>query len=173
VGGGGGGWHGGGGGGWHGGGGGWHGGGGGWHGGGSGWHGGSWGSSGWRGGYWRGSGWGWRGGWGPYWRSGWWGGYWGPNVGIYVGAPFWGWGMPFYSAAWAPFYAASWAPLDTGTVIDDNTGFDAPLAQAPALAQTTYWYYCKNPAGYYPYVQNCNQAWVPVVPQAVPPPPAN
>ena len=29
-----------------------------------------------------------------------------------------------------------------------------------------YWYYCENPAGYYPYVQNCSGEW-----QAVPPSP--
>ena len=28
-----------------------------------------------------------------------------------------------------------------------------------------YWYYCTDPAGYFPYVQSCNRAWMPVVPQ--------
>jgi hypothetical protein len=27
-----------------------------------------------------------------------------------------------------------------------------------------YWYYCQNPAGYYPYVAECPGGWVPVVP---------
>jgi hypothetical protein len=31
------------------------------------------------------------------------------------------------------------------------------------------WYYCYNPAGYYPYVQNCNGPWRPV-PMTPPPP---
>jgi hypothetical protein len=30
----------------------------------------------------------------------------------------------------------------------------------PYAAQT--WYYCSNPAGYYPYVTQCNTAWQPV-----------
>jgi hypothetical protein len=31
-----------------------------------------------------------------------------------------------------------------------------------------YWYYCENPAGYYPYVQSCSKGWMQVVPQNVP-----
>jgi hypothetical protein len=39
-----------------------------------------------------------------------------------------------------------------------------PSGQPPAQ----YWYYCDNPAGYYPYVASCNSGWRPV--PAVPPP---
>jgi hypothetical protein len=56
-----------------------------------------------------------------------------------------------------------------GTWVDQST-FASPPAPAPAA---TYWYYCTNPAGYFPYVQNCNKAWIPVVPQSAPPPPGN
>jgi hypothetical protein len=49
-------------------------------------------------------------------------------------------------------------------VIDDSTTFVSP-AQAAA---PVYWYYCTEPAGYFPYVQSCNKAWIPVVPQSVP-----
>lgn len=28
-----------------------------------------------------------------------------------------------------------------------------------------FWYYCDNPAGYYPYVPNCPTPWRPVTPQ--------
>ena len=38
----------------------------------------------------------------------------------------------------------------------------APPAMTPAPAQA-YWYYCTNPAGYYPYVPRCARNW-----QAVP-----
>ena len=31
-----------------------------------------------------------------------------------------------------------------------------------------YWYYCPEPGGYYPYVQNCPRGWQPVVPSAPP-----
>ena len=44
-----------------------------------------------------------------------------------------------------------------------------PLAGAPAAPASNYWYYCTDPAGYYPYVGSCNQAWIPVVPQPTAP----
>jgi hypothetical protein len=28
-----------------------------------------------------------------------------------------------------------------------------------------YWYYCQEPAGYYPYVQQCPTEWLTVLPQ--------
>jgi len=56
-----------------------------------------------------------------------------------------------------PFVASS-------TVVDDATVFVSP-AQSAA---TVLWYYCTDPAGYFPYVQSCNRAWIPVVPQSVP-----
>jgi hypothetical protein len=36
---------------------------------------------------------------------------------------------------------------------------------APEAPAASYWYYCTQPAGYYPYVQNCGQPWMRVVPQ--------
>jgi len=44
-----------------------------------------------------------------------------------------------------------------------------PAAAPPAPA--SIWYYCPAPAGYYPYVQNCNSPWVNVDPRTVAPPP--
>jgi len=34
-------------------------------------------------------------------------------------------------------------------------GYSQPYA-------TQYWYYCQNPAGYYPYIQQCSTNWQPV-----------
>ena len=49
-------------------------------------------------------------------------------------------------AATAPQYSAAPAP-----------------APAPAPVQPErYWYYCQDPAGYYPTVPNCKQDWIPV-----------
>ena len=31
--------------------------------------------------------------------------------------------------------------------------------------QTRYWYYCLNPEGYYPDVDECPNGWIPVAPQ--------
>jgi hypothetical protein len=34
----------------------------------------------------------------------------------------------------------------------------------PSPQQPYYWYYCPNPAGYYPYIQVCPPGWMTVVP---------
>ncbi len=38
----------------------------------------------------------------------------------------------------------------------------------PAPPPTQFWYYCDNPAGYYPYVQSCPTPWRPVPAQPSP-----
>jgi hypothetical protein len=35
--------------------------------------------------------------------------------------------------------------------------------------EPSYWYYCQNPQGYYPYVKQCPSGWTKVPPSAVPP----
>ena len=37
-----------------------------------------------------------------------------------------------------------------------------PPAPPPAAAPASVWYYCDNPAGYYPYIQSCAAGWRPV-----------
>jgi len=106
-----------------------------WHGGpGGGWHGGP--GGGWHGnpGGWRGDPGAWRGG---NWYHGWHGGVYG-----------WWWAVPGYDwyAYDAPVYPYPAYPV------------------APAPAPTGYWYYCANPPGYYPYVQQCAGPWQPVPP---------
>ncbi|WP_322629104.1 hypothetical protein [Halothiobacillus sp.] len=39
---------------------------------------------------------------------------------------------------------------------------EPPVASAP---QNNYWYYCRNPQGYYPYVKQCPGGWQAVAPQ--------
>lgn len=40
----------------------------------------------------------------------------------------------------------------------------APPPPAPAA---NYWYYCRKPDGYYPYIKNCPDGWLQVSPQPV------
>ena len=146
---------------------------GGWHGGSAGtWHGGSggtWhGGSGWHGGYN-----GWHGGYygGRYWYGGGWYGA-GLATGLFLGAwPYWGYpyygayGYPYYGAYGYPYYGAAYgypgySQADTTTYVE----------QAPQAPVNNYWYYCTDPAGYFPYVQNCSREWLQVVPQNVPRP---
>jgi hypothetical protein len=65
---------------------------------------------------------------------------------------------------------------------DGPPSYDAPqpygaVPPAPPPQAAASWYYCDNPQGYYPYVQNCSVQWraVPSAPPgygAAPPPPA-
>jgi hypothetical protein len=78
-------------------------------------------------------------------------GYWGPGP--------W-WGPPYYYNA--PPYSSAPSPM----VIQQPPVYEqsAPPPQAPV-----YWYYCQNPQGYYPYIQQCPNGWMQVVPPATPP----
>lgn len=109
----------------------------------------------------------------------WNGGYRGPRVGIYYGTGFgywsawnYGWvsgyavpyphGYPFafgFPVTYAPVVITS-API-TQTYIQQEPAVEAGTPTAPTV---NYWYYCTQPAGYFPYVQNCNQAWMKVIP---------
>lgn len=86
-----------------------------------------------------------------YWYHGWYGRRWG-----------WWWlagGMWFYYPA--PIYPYP-NPYVPGTVTVVNTTPSpppAPPAQAPAVQ---YWYHCKAPDGYYPYVSQCPGGWTKV-----------
>lgn len=73
---------------------------------------------------------------------------------IFIGAPFFI-GDPFWWGP-GPYYAVPpvIVPSAPSTYIQ----------QAPA--PPAYWYYCQNPAGYYPAVQTCPGGWMTVVPQA-------
>lgn len=92
-----------------------------------------------------------------------WGGYWRPGIGIYYGAPgfSFGYGLGYgYPYTYAPLLInAEPTPqvlIQRDPSIDDTGPIDQP---------TSYWYYCTQPAGYFPYVQNCSQPWMKVVPQ--------
>ncbi len=108
---------------------------------------------------------------------GWGAGYWGPRVGFYYGGPgYWG-GWPY---AWGAGYAWPYAvgagyawpyaytPLvvnpapATQVFIQQESEATTPMQPLPA---TSYWYYCTQPAGYFPYVKDCSHAWMKVVPQ--------
>jgi len=84
-------------------------------------------------------------------------------------------GGPLFYDPWPSYYRA-WPPpyyYEPRTVIIER---EPPVyierqpapTQAPAPTATT-WYYCPNPAGYYPHVPACNEAWVPVDPATLPP----
>jgi hypothetical protein len=106
---------------------------------------------------------------GDHWRSeavdwhgggGWHGGWRGRDdddfdggFGVVIGGPFWPWGPPdFY---YPPQVVE--VPIQPPTYIEQDT--------PPGAG---YWYYCRDPRGYYPYVKACPGGWQRVAPQ--PPP---
>jgi hypothetical protein len=57
-----------------------------------------------------------------------------------------------------PVYAAPPVVVETA----------APVYQERPEAAQQYWYYCQDPQGYYPYVQQCPRGWQPVSPAPQP-----
>lgn len=46
-----------------------------------------------------------------------------------------------------------------------------PVYVQPQQQEDTYWYYCPDPQGFYPYIRDCAGGWMKVVPDATPPSP--
>ena len=69
---------------------------------------------------------------------------------------------PFYFPPYYPYYTYSPTvtviPAEPPVYIEQNHGQNS---QRPA---PNYWYYCRNPDGYYPYVRECPTGWQPVAP---------
>ena len=97
-----------------------------------------------------------------------WGGHGGGHVGFYFGVPFpFAYPYPYYPY---PYYS----PVVTVPVESQPPVYieQAPAPQAapaaPAAQGSNFWYYCRKPEGYYPYVNACPGGWTPVSP--TPPP---
>ena len=81
----------------------------------------------------------------------------GPRVGVYVG-PGWGWGWPYYPYYYQPYYQPQ------TVIVERPTDFYVQPTPAPGSEEKQYWYYCRDPKGYYPYVKKCPKGWMKVVP---------
>lgn len=80
---------------------------------------------------------------------------------------FGGYGYGYPSYYFPPAYAyppTVIVPTTPPVYIEQQTQQPAQSAQ-PAQPRTNYWYYCKDPDGYYPYVRNCPGGWLQVAPQ--------
>lgn len=99
--------------------------------------------------------------------------YFGTGPGWWGGTPYY-WRRPFFYDPWYdPWYAPRTVIIEREPPVYIQRPQVAPQQQAApaAPAAPRVWYYCTDPAGYYPYVPNCNQPWVSVDPSSVPPPP--
>lgn len=47
--------------------------------------------------------------------------------------------------------------------------YQEPSVYVQQEQEESYWYYCREPEGYYPYVQSCPGGWMKVVPDTTPP----
>ncbi len=86
------------------------------------------------------------------------------NFTVPFGVGPWWWGpYPYYPYYGYPYYYSA-PPV----VVQQSP--PAYVQQQPAPQQPSYWYYCPNPQGYYPYVKDCSVGWMTVVPPSAAPP---
>jgi hypothetical protein len=76
---------------------------------------------------------------------------------IWVG-PGWLW-PPYY-----PYYPYYYPYYPQPPLIIHEQQPELYLQQAPQTEAPSYWYYCPEPQGYYPYVKQCPKGWLKVVP---------
>ena len=75
---------------------------------------------------------------------------------------YWPWYFPLSYGFAMPYYGTSFYLDAPVTYVE--------MAPPGAIQPSTSWYYCKNPEGYFPYVQECPSGWQTVPAQPVPPP---
>jgi hypothetical protein len=81
---------------------------------------------------------------------------------FFVG-PGWGpgWGWPYYNAY--PYY-----PYYAGPPVVIQQQPETYIQKDSQDEDQIYWYYCKDPEGYYPYVKKCPKGWLKVLPDTTP-----
>jgi hypothetical protein len=73
---------------------------------------------------------------------------------------------PFWAPYWAPYaYPYAYPPVIAAPPPQVYVQPSPPVTAQPPPQSS--WYYCENPRGYYPYVQQCSGGWrqVPARPQ--------
>lgn len=88
-------------------------------------------------------------------------------------------GVPVYGYGWSGWYGPGWGP----GWYDPGWAYAPPIVVQPppqrvevqnlplGPAPPSYWYYCSNPAGYYPQIASCPSGWAQVLAQPAPPAP--
>jgi len=78
--------------------------------------------------------------------------------GIWIGPGWWGgWPVPLYPSYYR--YYPSYAPRVV--VQPDRQEY---INQSSEMQEEDYWYFCRKPEGYYPYIKQCPDGWLKVVP---------
>jgi hypothetical protein len=82
-------------------------------------------------------------------------------VGFGVAAPVWWWGWPYYYPYYYPYpYPYYPYPYPATGYVEQSSVY----VQQEQQAEPYYWYYCEGAQAYYPYVQQCPNGWMKVVP---------
>lgn len=105
------------------------------------------------------------------------------NVGVYggfsYGRPYSYYRQPYYQPynygyPSSRFYWPAYPPVVYPPIVVVPPDPPVYIQQQPARsvpppesAVTNYWYYCENPAGYYPQVERCPGGWIKVPPRPV------
>ncbi len=86
---------------------------------------------------------------------------------VWIG-PVWGpgWWGPVYPY---PYYAPPPVVVQQAPETYVQQAPETYVQQSPQSEEQSYWYYCGNPQGYYPYVKQCPNGWTRVVPSPAPP----
>lgn len=71
------------------------------------------------------------------------------------------WIGPGWGPWWGPVYPYPYYTPPPVVVQQPPAEYIQPPAQSE---ESSYWYFCQNPQGYYPYVKKCPNGWLKVVP---------
>ena len=74
---------------------------------------------------------------------------------------------PYWGPYWSPYWSPYWTPYGYPPVVvaPPSHVYVQPSPQvSPPPPPPLFWYYCDNPQGYYPYVQQCAGGWRQVTP---------
>ena len=85
------------------------------------------------------------------------------HIGVFVGPPLawpWYYPPPYYAPYNSPYYYPPVVTVPSMPPVYIEQG-EAETTPAPQ----SYWYYCDQPPGYYPYVKECPGGWQAVAPQ--------
>ncbi|HEX9022212.1 MAG TPA: hypothetical protein VF799_00060 [Geobacteraceae bacterium] len=105
-----------------------------------------------------------RGRYGGYWHGGYYGHGSRVGVGVMIGP---GWD-PWWGGAYYPYYPYYPYYTPPPVVIEREPDTYIQQQPPPAYEEQNYWYFCREPQGYYPYVKKCPKGWLKVVPPSAP-----
>jgi len=84
--------------------------------------------------------------------------------GVWIGPGWGGWGPWWWGApAYPYYYDYYWAP----PVVNQEQS-QVYVQPAPQVEEQSYWYFCPDSRNYYPYVRQCPNGWLKVVPPPAP-----